>query len=82
MPYISSNKEIRHFVRNLLRSGQWEIARHGKHLILRHIANGANKTFTISSTPSDSRAFDNFRREYYRYLRQFLIGSGSIQNAA
>lgn len=76
MPYISGNKEIRDFVLNLLRSGQWEIARHGKHVIIRHTAKGANKTIVIPSTPSDPRAFDNFRRDYFRYLRQYLIQSG------
>lgn len=80
MPYISSNKEIRDFVLNLLRSGQWEIARHGKHVIIRHTAKGANKTVVIPSTPSDPRTFDNFRRDYYRYLRQYFIQVGWIRN--
>ena len=79
MPYISSDKNIRAFVQNLLRSEQWEIVRHGKHVIIRHKAKGANKTIVVPSTPSDPRAYDNFRREYFRYLRQYLILSGWIQ---
>lgn len=79
MPFISSDKNIRGFVLNLLRSGQWEIARHGKHVIIRHTAKGANKTVVIPSTPSDPRTFDNFRRDYFRYLRQYLIQSGWIR---
>ena len=59
MPFISSDKNIRGFVLNLLRSGQWEIIRHAKHVIIRHTAKGANKTVVIPSTPSDPRTFDN-----------------------
>lgn len=80
-PYISNNKDIRDFVLNILKSKKWEIARHGKHVILRHIEEGANKIFSIPCTPSDSRAFSNFCRDYYRYVREFLIQSGKIQNS-
>lgn len=79
MPYISSNKNIRDFVLNMLHSGQWEIVRHGKHVIIRHMAKGANKTIVVPSTPSDPRTYDNFRRDYFRYLRQHLIQSGWIR---
>lgn len=79
MPYISSDKNIRDFVLNLLRSGQWEIIRRSKHTVIRHIAEGANKNFTIPCTPSDIKAYANFRKDYYRYLREFLIYSGWIQ---
>lgn len=80
MPYISSDKNIRDFVQNILRSGQWEVIRHEKHVIIRHVAKGANKTIVVPSTPSDPRTFDNFRRDYYRYLRQYLIQVGWIRN--
>lgn len=80
MPYISSDKNIRDFVQNILRSGQWEIVRHGKHVIIRHIAKGAKKTIVVPSTPSDPRTFANFRRDYFRYLRQYLIQAGWIRN--
>ena len=33
--YISSDKNIRDFVQNILRSGQWEVIRHEKHVIER-----------------------------------------------
>jgi len=79
MPYISSDKNIRDFVQNLIHSGQWEIVRHGKHVIIRHKAKGANKTIVVPSTPSDPRTYDNFRRDYFRYLRQYLILSGRIR---
>lgn len=71
MPYISNDKDIRDFVLHILQSKMWEIARRGKHTILRHTAKGADKIFSIPCTPSDSRAFVNFRSDYYRYLRQF-----------
>lgn len=79
MPFISSDKNIRDFVLNMIRTGQWEIARHGKHVIIRHTAEGANKVIVIPSTPSDTRTFENFRRDYFRYLRQYLIQSGWIR---
>lgn len=82
MSYISNDKNIRNFVQDILRSGQWKIARHGKHVIIRHIANGANKTIVVSSTPSDPRTFENFRRDYYRYIRQYLIQVGWIQGSS
>ena len=78
--YISSDKNIRNFVQNILRSGQWEIVRHGKHVIIRHVAEYANKTIVVPSTPSDPRTFENFRRDYYRYLRQYFIQVGWIRN--
>jgi hypothetical protein len=78
--YISNDKNIRDFVQNILRSGNWEIARHGKHVIIRHIAEMANKTIVVPSTPSDPRTFENFRRDYLRYLRQYLIQVGWIRN--
>jgi hypothetical protein len=79
-PYISSDKNIRDFVQSILRSGRWEIVRHGKHVIIRHIAKGAKKTIVVPSTPSDPRTFENFRRDYYRYLRQYFIQVGWIRN--
>ena len=79
MPYISSDKNIRDFVLNLRRPGKWKIIRHGKHVIIQHTAEGANKVIVIPSTPSDTRTFDNFRRDYFRYLRQYLIQSGWIR---
>ena len=82
MQYISSNKDIRNFVQNILKSRKWEIARHGKHVILRHIEKGTNKIFAVPCTPSDSRAFAKFCSDYYRYLRQFLIQSGRILKTA
>ena len=78
--YISNDKNIRDFVQNILRSGNWEIVRHGKHVIIRHIAEMANKTIVVPSTPSDPRTFENFRRDYFRYLRQYLIQVGWIRN--
>ena len=78
--YISSDKNIRDFVQNILRSGQWEIVRHGKHVIIHHIAEYANKSIVVPSTPSDPRTFENFRRDYYRYLRQYFTQVGWIRN--
>ncbi len=81
MPYISNNKEIRDFVQNILRSGKWKLLRHGKHVIICHTAIGATKSIVVPCTPSDPRAFANFRSDFYRYLRQYFIQVGWIRGA-
>lgn len=78
MIYISSDKQINDFCNALLKSGHWKYYRGGKHPILRHMAIGATKFFIVPCTPSDPRAFANFRRDYNRYIRTFLIQTGVI----
>lgn len=62
----------------MLRSGRWALARHAKHVILRHLAKGTKKCLIVPCTPSDPRAFANFRRDYNRYIRTYLIQTGVI----
>ncbi len=78
MANLSTDKEINILCNKMLGTGLWKIARHGKHTILRHVARGATKFFIVPCTPSDPRAFANFRRDYYRYIRAFLIQNGTI----
>ena len=79
MSNISKNAKINEMCNAMLKSGRWALDRHAKHVILRHLAKGAKKCLIVPSTPSDSRAFANFRRDYFRYIRQYLIQSGWIQ---
>lgn len=79
MSILSNDSKINEMCNAMLKSGRWVLARHGKHPILRHLADGATKFFIIPSTPSDARAFANFRRDYNRYIRAFLIQSGVIR---
>ena len=78
MSNISNDSKINEMCNAMLKSGHWLLVRHGKHPILRHLADGATKCFVVPSTPSDPRAFANFRRDYNRYLRAFLIQTGVI----
>jgi len=78
MSNLSNDSEINEMCNGMLRTGRWAITRHAKHPILKHIAKGATKFFIIPCTPSDPRAFANFRRDYNRYIRKFLIQTGVI----
>jgi len=78
MSNLSNDSKINEMCNAMLRSGRWALARHAKHPILRHLADGATKCFVIPSTPSDPRASANFRRDYNRYIRAFLIQTGGI----
>ena len=79
MPYISSDKRINNFCNQLIKSKKWIYERGTKHSLLKHATKGGFKTLVVSSTPSDARAFANFRRDYNRYIRAFLIQSGVIR---
>ena len=79
MPYISSDKRINNFCNQLIKSKKWIYDRGTKHSLLKHATKGGFKTLVVSSTPSDARAFANFRRDYNRYIRAFLIQSGVIR---
>jgi len=78
MSILSNDSKINEMCNAMLRSGRWALARHAKHPILRHLTDGATKCFVIPSTPSDPRTFANFRRDYNRYIRAFLIQTGVI----
>lgn len=78
MSNLSNDSKINEMCIAMLRSGRWALARHAKHVILRHLAKGAKKCLIVPSTPSDPRAFANFRSDYNRYIRAFLIQTGVI----
>lgn len=78
MANLSNDPKINEMCNAMLKSGHWALVRHAKHIILRHIAKGAKKCLIVPSTPSDLRAFANFRRSYNRYIREFLIQTGVI----
>lgn len=78
MANLSTDKNINDLCNKLLNTRLWKIVRKGKHTILKHISDGAAKFIIVPCTPSDKRAFSNFRRDYYKYLRSFLIANGTI----
>lgn len=78
MVNLSTDKNINTLCNSLLSTRLWEIARKGKHIILQHRSKGAKKFLIVPSTPSDKRAFSNFKRDYCKYLRAFLIENGTI----
>ena len=78
MSNLSNDSKINEMCNAMLRSGRWAIARHSKHPIIHHQAEGATKFFIIPCTPGDKRAFSNFRRDYNRYIRAYLIQTGVI----
>lgn len=82
MANLSTDKKINDLCNRMLNTGLWEIVRKGKHTILRHMAKGAKMIFSVPSTPSDPRAYANFKRDYLRYLRSYLIENGTIINKA
>lgn len=75
---LSNDKNINKLCHKILSTELWIIVRKGKHFILEHIAPGGFKILSIPSTPSDPRAFANFRREYFRYLREYFLKIGWI----
>jgi len=80
MTYVSANKEINDFCNNLLATNLWIIDHRSKHIVLRHIAIGANKIIPIPCTPSDINAFKNLKYRYKRYLREYFKQIGLIIN--
>jgi hypothetical protein len=62
----SSCKEIHLLVRQLIREG-WSFGSGGKHGRLRSPAGQA--TLTVPNSPSDRRAFLNFRQDVHRLRR-------------
>lgn len=75
---LSTDRNINFLCNKLLATKQWVLSRKGKHQILKHHSEGATKFLIIPSTPSDFRAYSNFKKDYFRYLREYLISSGTI----
>lgn len=78
MYHISNDKNIREFVRNILRTKKWKILRQGKHVIIHHLAFNGIGNITVPSTPSCPHTFENFKKDYYRRLRDYFIRVGLI----
>jgi len=78
MSNLSNDSKINEMCNAMLKSGRWTLTRHSKHPILRHKTTESNKSFIVPSTPSDPRAYANFRSDYNRFLRAFLIQAGVI----
>ena len=78
MSNLSNDSKINEMCNAMLKSGRWALSRHSKHPILRHTATESNKSFIVPSTPSDPRAYANFRSDYNRFLRAHLIQIGII----
>ena len=78
MTYISANKEINNLCNRLLATRLWVIDRRGKHIMLKHVAKGANKIISVPCTPSDPNAFLHFKHKVYSYLRKFFLSCGMI----
>jgi hypothetical protein len=62
MKKYSNDKNINVLVHQLLKSGAWEIRR-GRHPVL---TAASGKKLTVPSTPSDRRAFINFKLDVRR----------------
>lgn len=75
MNRLSTDKDINKLCNRLLESKRWEMYRHGKHAVLRHYT---GKTLIVPSTPSDCKAFANFKRDYKNLLREILFCAGII----
>lgn len=78
MANLSTDKEINTLCNRLLATGLWQVVRKGKHTVIKHVAKGARMFFSVPCTPSDPRAYSNFKRDYLRYLRSYLIQTGTI----
>lgn len=78
MEHISKDKRINDFCNRLINTKRWVYEQGKNHPSLKHIVKGGFKILVIASTPSDPRASANFRRDYNRYIRAFLIQTGVI----
>ncbi|MBT0068284.1 hypothetical protein J4H69_20265 [Vibrio alginolyticus] len=65
MRRFSKNKDINAFIRQLIKSKQWYCVQGGKHCSL---FSPAGKRITIPSTPSDYRAYKNFKKDIERII--------------
>jgi hypothetical protein len=66
------DREVRTFVRDLLRGGRWEVAPSGRtgHLKLRHCATG--RTLPVQGSPSDWRSLRNLRAQVRRIEQRIM----------
>ncbi|MCQ2121548.1 MAG: hypothetical protein MJY78_06960 [Fibrobacter sp.] len=79
MSIFSNDKEINSMCNQMVASRRWQAIRHGKHFVLRHLSKNAAKSIIVPGTPGDLRAFANFRRDYCRYIREYLIQRGVVR---
>lgn len=73
MVSVSKNKEISHFVDELVRGGEWMLSSGSKHKY--HLLHVKSKIqFPIPGSPSDNRAFLNFRASARRVVKYIELG--------
>ena len=63
MKRFSKNKDINSFIRQLIKSEQWYCLQDKKHCSL---FSPTGKRITVPSTPSDYRAYINFKKDIER----------------
>lgn len=65
MRRMSKDKDINNFVRSLMKLRDWTAVRGTKHVAL---LSPLGKRITIPSTPSDRRAYINFKKDILRII--------------
>ena len=65
MKRISKDKDINSFVRSLIKLSHWTAVRGSKHIAL---LSPLGKRITVPSTPSDRRAYINFKKDVLRTI--------------
>jgi hypothetical protein len=65
MRRFSNNKDINKFIKNLMRERKWYCLRGKKHP---YLYSSKGKRITVPSTPSDYRAYQNFKKDITRVI--------------
>jgi len=66
MKRFSNNKDIQICIKNLIKLHHWQFSNGKKHNCL---FSKAGKRITVPSTPSDRRAYQNFRKDIERIIK-------------
>jgi len=65
MRRFSNNKDINKFIKSLIRGEKWSCLRGKKHP---YLYSPKGKRITVPSTPSDYRAYQNFKKDIMRVI--------------
>lgn len=65
MRRFSKNKDINKFIKNLINDEHWYCLRGKKHP---YLCSPKGKRITIPSTPSDYRAYQNFKKDIMKVI--------------
>jgi len=65
MRRFSKNKDINKFIKKLISGGKWSCLRGKKHP---YLYSPKGKRITVPSTPSDHRAYQNFKRDIMKVI--------------